>query len=226
MNRNHVTLIRWTDKEFECLSQYMQRVRAPTMSAAIRSLAQVGLSRISNDIQKSGFDIQNSEFDIQNPQFDIQMIYKSQEKEQTKESSKEKRIEKEPAGGVVPASAHPPAYEENLILWLTDDEALKPLAAEFLRGLTSRGIDLQQKGLDDLRRHFLSWLPKFRAKQAIAQKQVDNSRTAEQNWAKARREQQAAELQRKLDADCAASAEADAAKKAFFDKFYKYKKHK
>ena len=217
MNRNHVTLIRWTDKEFECLSQYMQRVRAPTMSAAIRSLAQVGLSRISNDIQKS-------EFDIQNPQFDIQMIYKSQEKEQTKESSKEKRIEKEPAGGVVPASAHPPAYEENLILWLTDDEALKPLAAEFLRGLTSRGIDLQQKGLDDLRRHFLSWLPKFRAKQAIAQKQADNSRTAEQNWAKARREQQAAELQRKLDADCAASANADAAKKAFFDKFYKYKK--
>ena len=217
MNRNHVTLIRWTDKEFECLSQYMQRVRAPTMSAAIRSLAQVGLSRISNDIQKS-------EFDIQNPQFDIQMIYKSQEKEQTKESSKEKRIEKEPAGGVVPASAHPPAYEENLILWLTDDEALKPLAAEFLRGLTSRGIDLQQKGLDDLRRHFLSWLPKFRAKQAIAQKQVDNSRTAEPNWAKARREQQAAELQRKLDADCAASANAGAAKKAFFDKFYKYKK--
>lgn len=217
MNRNHVTLIRWTDKEFECLSQYMQRVRAPTMSAAIRSLAQVGLSRISNDIQKS-------EFDIQNPQFDIQMIYKSQEKEQTKESSKEKRIEKEPAGGVVPASARPPAYEENLILWLTDDEALKPLAAEFLRGLTSRGIDLQQKGLEDLRRHFLSWLPKFRAKQAIAQKQVDNSRTAEQNWVKARREQQAAELQRKLDADCAASADADAAKKAFFDKFYKYKK--
>ena len=219
MNRNHVTLIRWTDKEFECLSQYMQRVRAPTMSAAIRSLAQVGLSRISNDIQ-------NSEFDIQNPQFDIQMIYKSQEKEQTKESSKEKRREKEPAGGVVPASAHPPAYEGNLILWLTDDEALKPLAAEFLRGLTSRGIDLQQKGLDDLRRHFLSWLPKYRAKQAIAQKQVDNSRTAEPNWAKARREQQAAELQRKLDADCAASADADAAKKAFFDKFYKYKKHK
>ena len=217
MNRNHVTLIRWTDKEFECLSQYMQRVRAPTMSAAIRSLAQVGLSRISNDIQ-------NPEFDIQNPQFDIQMIYKSQEKEQTKESSKEKRIEKEPAGGVVPASAHPPAYEENLILWLTDDEALKPLAAEFLRGLTSRGIDLQQKGLDDLRRHFLSWLPKFQAKQAIAQKHVDHSRTAEQNWAKARREQQAAELQRKLDADCAASADADAAKKAFFDKFYKYKK--
>jgi hypothetical protein len=153
------------------------------------------------------------------------MSDKSQEKEQTKESSKEKRIEKEPAGGVVPASAHPPAYgEENLILWLTDDEALKPLAAEFLRGLTSRGIDLQQKGLDDLRRHFLSWLPKFRAKQAIAQKQVDNSRTAEQNWAKARREQQAAELQRKLDADCAASANAGAAKKAFFDKFYKYKK--
>lgn len=226
MNRNHVTLIRWTDKEFECLSQYMQRVRAPTMSAAIRSLAQVGLSRISNDIQNPQFDIQKSEFDIQNPQFDIQMIYKSQEKEQTKESSKEKRIEKEPAGGVVPASAHPPAYEENLILWLTDDEALKPLAAEFLRGLTSRGIDLQQKGLDDLRRHFLSWLPKFRAKQAIAQKQVDNSRTVEQNWAKARREQQAAELQRKLDADCAASADADAAKKAFFDKFYKYKKHK
>ena len=217
MNRNHVTLIRWTDKEFECLSQYMQRVRAPTMSAAIRSLAQVGLSRMSNDIQKS-------EFDIQNPQFDIQMIYKSQEKEQTKESSKEKRIEKEPAGGVVPASAHPPAYEENLILWLTDDEALKPFAAEFLRGLTSRGIDLKQKGLDDLRRHFLSWLPKFRAKQAIAQKQVDNSRMAEQNWVKARREQQAAELQRKLDADCAASADADAAKKAFFDKFYKYKK--
>ena len=226
MNRNHVTLIRWTDKEFECLSQYMQRVRAPTMSAAIRSLAQVGLSRISNDIQKSEFDIQNPQFDIQNPQFDIQMIYKSQEKEQTKESSKEKRIEKEPAGGVDPASAPPPAYEENLILWLTDDEALKPLAAEFLRGLTSRGIDLQQKGLDDLRRHFLSWLPKFRAKQAIAQKQVDNSRTAEQNWVKARREQQAAELQRKLDADCAASADADAAKKAFFDKFYKYKKHK
>ncbi|MBQ7671872.1 MAG: hypothetical protein IJS49_02205 [Paludibacteraceae bacterium] len=219
MNRNHVTLIRWTDKEFECLSQYMQRVRAPTMSAAIRSLAQVGLSRISNDIQKS-------EFDIQNPQFDIQMIYKSQEKEQTKESSKEKRREKEPAGGVDPASARPPAYEENLILWLTDDEALKPFAAEFLRGLTSRGIDLQQKGLDDLRRHFLSWLPKYRAKQAIAQKQVDNSRTAEPNWAKARREQQAAELQRKLDADCAASADADAAKKAFFDKFYKYKKHK
>ena len=224
MNRNHVTLIRWTDKEFECLSQYMQRVRAPTMSAAIRSLAQVGLSRISNDIQKSEFYIQNSEFDIQNPQFDIQMIYKSQEKEQTKESSKEKRIEKEPAGPVVPASAHPPAKEENLILWLTDDEAVKPLAAEFLRGLTSRGIDLQQKGLDDLRRHFLSWLPKFRAKQAIAQKQVDNSRTAEPNWAKARREQQAAELQRKLDADCAASADADAAKKAFFDKFYKNKK--
>ena len=154
------------------------------------------------------------------------MSDKSQEKEQTKESSKEKRIEKEPAGGVVPASARPPMREENLILWLTDDEALKPLAAGFLRGLTSRGIDLQQKGLDDLRRHFLSWLPKFRAKQAIAQKQVDNGRTAEQNWVKARREQQAAELQRKLDADCAASADADAAKKAFFDKFYKYKKHK
>ena len=120
----------------------------------------------------------------------------------------------------------PPMREENLILWLTDDEALKPFAAEFLRGLTSRGIDLQQKGLDDLRRHFLSWLPKFRAKQAIAQKQVDNSRTAEPNWVKARREQQAAELQRKLDADCAASANAGAAKKAFFDKFYKYnKKH-
>ena len=199
MNRNLRLTIRLSEQELEQLKRWGASLGEDSLSALAREcIRQVCVRQMSD---------------------------KSQEKEQTKESSKEKRIEKEPAGGVDPASAHPPAYEENLILWLTDDEALKPLAAEFLRGLTSRGIDLQQKGLDDLRRHFLSWLPKFRAKQAIAQKQVDNSRTAEQNWVKARREQQAAELQRKLDAECAASANADAAKKAFFDKFYKYKKH-
>lgn len=198
MNRNLRLTIRLSEQELEQLKRWGASLGEDSLSALTRECIRQFCVRQTSD--------------------------KSQEKEQTKESSKEKRIEKEPAGGVVSASAHPPAYEENLILWLTDDEALKPLAAEFLRGLTSRGIDLQQKGLDDLRRHFLSWLPKFRAKQAIAQKQVDNSRTAEQNWAKARREQQAAELQRKLDADCAASADADAAKKAFFDKFYKYKK--
>ena len=218
MNRNHVTLIRWTDEEYECLRQFMQRVRAPTMSSAIRSLAQVGLSRISNDIQKS-------EFDIQNPQFDIQMIYKTQENEQTKERSKEKRKEKEPSSEVKFAPAHSLAYEENLILLLTDDEALQPYAAEFLRGLTSNGIDLRQERPDDLRRHFQNWLPKFRAKQEMARKrQTYFKQESGRNWAKIRREQQAAELQRKLDADRAASANADAAKKAFFDKFYKYKK--
>ena len=210
MNRNLRLTIRLSEQELEQLKRWGASLGEDSLSALAREcIRQVCVRQMSDKC-------------LTNVR---QMSDKSQEKEQTKESSKEKRIEKEPAGGVVPASAHPPAYEENLILWLTDDEALKPLAAEFLRGLTSRGIDLQQKGLDDLRRHFLSWLPKFRAKQAIAQKQVDNSRTAEQNWAKARREQQAAELQRKLDADCAASADADAAKKAFFDKFYKYKKH-
>ena len=209
MNRNHRLTIRLSEQELEQLKRWGASIGEDSLSALAREcIRQVCVRQMSDEC-------------LTNVR---QMSDKSQEKEQTKESSKEKRREKEPAGGVVPASAHPPAYEENLILWLTDDEALKPLAAEFLRGLTSRGIDLQQKGLDDLRRHFLSWLPKFRAKQAIAQKQVGNSRTAEQNWAKARREQQAAELQRKLDADCAASANADAAKKAFFDKFYKYKK--
>ena len=209
MNRNLRLTIRLSEQELEQLKRWGASIGEDSLSALAREcIRQFCVRQMSDEC-------------LTNVR---QMSDKSQEKEQTKESSKEKRIEKEPAGGVVPASAHPPAYEENLILWLTDDEALKPLAAEFLRGLTSRGIDLQQKGLDDLRRHFLSWLPKFRAKQAIAQKQVDNSRTAEQNWAKARREQQAAELQRKLDADCAASADADAAKKAFFDKFYKYKK--
>lgn len=211
MNRNLRLTIRLSEQELEQLKRWGASLGEDSLSALARECIRQFCVR------------QTSDECLTNVR---QMSDKSQEKEQTKESSKEKRIEKEPAGGVVPASARPPAYEENLILWLTDDEALKPLAAEFLRGLTSRGIDLQQKGLEDLRRHFLSWLPKFRAKQAIAQKQVDNSRTAEQNWAKARREQQAAELQRKLDADCAASADADAAKKAFFDKFYKYKKHK
>ena len=210
MNRNLRLTIRLSEQELEQLKRWGASLGEDSLSALARECIRQFCVR------------QTSDECLTNVR---QMSDKSQEKEQTKESSKEKRIEKEPAGGVVPASAHPPAYEENLILWLTDDEALKPLAAEFLRGLTSRGIDLQQKGLDDLRRHFLSWLPKFRAKQAIAQKQVDNSRTAEQNWVKARREQQAAELQRKLDAECAASANADAAKKAFFDKFYKYKKH-
>ena len=209
MNRNLRLTIRLSEQELEQLKRWGASLGEDSLSALARECIRQFCVR------------QMVELCLTNVR---QMSDKSQEKEQTKESSKEKRIEKEPAGGVVPASAHPPAHEENLILWLTDDEALKPLAAEFLRGLTSRGIDLQQKGLDDLRRHFLSWLPKFRAKQAIAQKQVDNSRMAEQNWAKARREQQAAELQRKLDADCAASADADAAKKAFFDKFYKYKK--
>ena len=209
MNRNLRLTIRLSEQELEQLKRWGASLGEDSLSALAREcIRQFCVRQMSDEC-------------LTNVR---QMSDKSQEKEQTKESSKEKRREKEPAGGVVPASAHPPAYEGNLILWLTDDEALKPLAAEFLRGLTSRGIDLQQKGLDDLRRHFLSWLPKFRAKQAIAQKQVDNSRTAEQNWAKARREQQAAELQRKLDADCAASADADAAKKAFFDKFYKYKK--
>ena len=209
MNRNLRLTIRLSEQELEQLKRWGASIGEDSLSALAREcIRQVCVRQTSDEC-------------LTNVR---QMSDKSQEKEQTKESSKEKRIEKEPAGGVVPASAHPPAYEENLILWITDDEALKPLAAEFLRGLTSRGIDLQQKGLDDLRRHFLSWLPKFRAKQAIAQKQVDNSRMAEQNWAKARREQLAAELQRKLDADCAASANADAAKKAFFDKFYKYKK--
>ena len=210
MNRNLRLTIRLSEQELEQLKRWGASLGEDSLSALARECIRQFCVR------------QTSDECLTNVR---QMSDKSQEKEQTKESSKEKRIEKEPAGGVVPASAHPPAYEENLILWLTDDEALKPLAAEFLRGLTSRGIDLKQKGLDDLRRHFLSWLPKFRAKQAIAQKQVDNSRTAEQNWVKARREQQAAELQRKLDAECAASANADAAKKAFFDKFYKYKKH-
>ena len=212
MNRNLRLTIRLSEQELEQLKRWGASLGEDSLSALARECIRQFCVRQMSD--KCLTNVR-------------QMSDKSQEKEQTKESSKEKRIEKkEPAGGVDPASARPPAYEENLILWLTDDEALKPLAAEFLRGLTSRGIDLQQKGLDDLRRHFLSWLPKFRAKQAIAQKQVDNSRTAEQNWAKARREQQAAELQRKLDAECAASADADAAKKAFFDKFYKYKKHK
>ena len=210
MNRNLRLTIRLSEQELEQLKRWGASLGEDSLSALARECIRQFCVRQTAELCPTNVR---------------QMSDKSQEKEQTKESSKEKRIEKEPAGGVVPASAHPPAYEENLILWLTDDEALKPLAAEFLRGLTSRGIDLQQKGLDDLRRHFLSWLPKFRAKQAIAQKQVDNSRTAEQNWVKARREQQAAELQRKLDADCAASANAGAAKKAFFDKFYKYKKH-
>ena len=209
MNRNLRLTIRLSEQELEQLKRWGASIGEDSLSALARECIRQFCVRQMVELCPTNVR---------------QMSDKSQEKEQTKESSKEKRIEKEPAGGVVSASAHPPAYEENLILWLTDDEALKPLAAEFLRGLTSRGIDLQQKGLDDLRRHFLSWLPKFRAKQAIAQKQVDNSRTAEQNWVKARREQQAAELQRKLDADCAASANADAAKKAFFDKFYKYKK--
>ena len=211
MNRNLRLTIRLSEQELEQLKRWGASIGEDSLSALARECIRQFCVRQMSD--KCMTNVR-------------QMSDKSQEKEQTKESSKEKRIEKEPAGGVVPASARPPMREENLILWLTDDEALKPLAAEFLRGLTSRGIDLQQKGLDDLRRHFLSWLPKFRAKQAIAQKQVDNGRTAEQNWVKARREQQAAELQRKLDADCAASADADAAKKAFFDKFYKYKKHK
>ena len=209
MNRNLRLTIRLSEQELEQLKRWGASIGEDSLSALARECIRQFCVRQMSD--KCMTNVR-------------QMSDKSQEKEQTKESSKEKRIEKEPAGGVVPASARPPMREENLILWLTDDEALKPLAAEFLRGLTSRGIDLQQKGLDDLRRHFLSWLPKFRAKQAIAQKQVDNGRTAEQNWVKARREQQAAELQRKLDADCAASANADAAKKAFFDKFYKYKK--
>ena len=211
MNRNLRLTIRLSEQELEQLKRWGASLGEDSLSALARECIRQVCVR------------QTAELCLTNVR---QMSDKSQEKEQTKESSKEKRIEKEPAGGVVPASVRPPMREENLILWLTDDEALKPFAAEFLRGLTSRGIDLQQKGLDDLRRHFLSWLPKFRAKQAIAQKQVDNSRTAEQNWVKARREQQAAELQRKLDADCAASANAGAAKKAFFDKFYKYnKKH-
>ena len=92
------------------------------------------------------------------------------------------------------APAHP---HEDLISWITDDEAMRPYAEEFVRGLRARGEDPEKKGAAELRRHFGFWLPKYQAKREIAAKRLLG--VVVQNEAKDAREAESKNLQRQLD---------------------------
>ena len=106
--------------------------------------------------------------------------------EENKESSKENKeitltLEK---------NAHTHARDLSFYLsWITDDESLRPLALEFLRGRLAAGEDLEQRGAAVLKQHFNRWLPKYQAKMEIAARQ--NNLLRDQNLAKSEREAKA-----------------------------------
>ena len=197
--------IRLTDSEFQLLQQRQQQTRATSLSDFLRSAA---LREI---------------FCTENVR---QITYKSKDE---KERSKEKEENSTPPGN---APARPREDFDFYFSQITDDESLRGLVEEFLRGEIQKGVDLARK--TDLREHFWRWLPKYQAKREIAAKAKNSppklggvpegggsmspAQLQNQLLAKRRREEKAAELQRQLDAQSQAadSPEAkDAAARVF-----------
>ena len=143
------------------------------------------------------------------------MAAKNQE---TKESNKENK-EFTPTHEKI---AHTHARDLNFyVSWITDNESLKPLALEFLRGRLAAGENLEQKGATELKKHFERWLPKYQAKMEIAARRAGVLQG--QNLAKRERETQSAAQQRQLDENLRAanSPEAQAERARVFAKFGK-----
>ena len=115
-------------------------------------------------------------------------------------------------------------------------EALEPYIEEFWRGLIAEGGDLYQLDPFDTRRHFSNWLRKYRRKEEMdgverpafglkVERKKPDYQIEEQMLMKRRREEKAAELLRKLDAQSAASEDAKDAMEAFFAKRLNYKRN-
>ena len=200
--------LRLTEEEMNCFRKYQQQARAPSLSIAVREAALTEAKRCQNGA-KTGTGLKEN-------------------KESNKEN-KEKSLSLE-------KNALTHAQDLNFyISWITDDERLRPYAEEFVRGLLAAGEDLEKRGAADLRRHFRNWLPKYQAK-----REIDSRKTAaleverkkpdyqidEQMLMKRRREEQAAELQRKLDAQKAEAEDAGDARAAFFAKRLNYQKER
>ena len=202
--------VRWTEAEFQLLRDRQQQIRAPSLAEVIRTATLNSISCQSSVSQVTDNFKENKENSPCTPY-------------------KEKKENSTPPGNA-------PALPRDFDFYfsqITDDESLRDMVREFLNGELRKGVNLAQKS--DLREHFWRWLPKYQAKREIAARLncptkvgglaeglrgMDNT-LQNQLLAKRRREEQAAELQRKLDAQSAASADADDAREAFFARFRK-----
>ena len=207
--------VRWTEAEYQLLRNRQQQIRAPSLAEVIRTATLNSISCQSSVSQVTDNFKEN------------------------KESNKENKENSTPPGN---APARPRDFDF-YFSQITDDESLRGMVDEFLNGELRKGVDLARKS--DLREHFWRWLPKFQAKREIAEKghtpsacghspylrgrvsgELTDYQIDEQMLMKRRREEQAAELQRQLNAQQAASADAGDAREAFFAKRLNYQKER
>ena len=138
------------------------------------------------------------------------------------QAQQESNKEKKEFTPTLEKNAHTHARDLNsYVSWITDNESLRPLALEFLRGRLAAGEDLEQRGAAVLKQHFGRWLPKYQAKLEIAARR--NNLLQDQNLAKRERETQSAAQQRQLDENlrAAQSPEAQAERARVCAKFGK-----
>ena len=202
--------VRWTEAEYQLLRNRQQQIRAPSLAEVIRTATLNSISCQSSVSQITDNFKENKENSPCTP-------YKENKENST------------PPGN---APARPRDFDF-YFSQITDDESLRGMVDEFLNGELRKGVDLARKS--DLREHFWRWLPKYQAK-----REIDSRKTAalkverkkpdyqidEQMLMKRRREEQAAELQRQLNAQQAASADAGDAREAFFAKRLNYQKER